>query len=120
MPAQEGLGLHDQQGLPPERDTAGQEHEERAVGRRTARPLDAAPQDEELLAQEGILGDELGLTARQIGQGVHEQDPAGGPGGRGQVLTEGVQEVTTETTGMRVDSGQHGGAPCGLRTDAPV
>ena len=59
-------------------------------------------------AQERILGDELGLTAREIGQGVHEQARAGGLGSRGQTLTEGTHEMMTDTTSVQEDRGQHG------------
>jgi hypothetical protein len=56
MPAQERVGLHDQQRLPPGPDATGQEHQQPPVGRGAAGTLDAAPQDEELLPQQRVLG----------------------------------------------------------------
>jgi hypothetical protein len=49
MPAQQGVGLHNDEGLPPVADAAGQQDQECAVTRRTRGPLDAAPQDDELV-----------------------------------------------------------------------
>ncbi len=64
MPAEHGLGLADRQRLAPGLEAASEQHEERPIGRRAARALDAAPQDAELVAEEGVLGDEGGPTAR--------------------------------------------------------
>ena len=63
MPAQHGIQLDDQQRLPPGLDAAGKQDEDRPIGRRAARALDAAPEDDKLLAQEGVLGDKRGPTA---------------------------------------------------------
>jgi len=56
MPAQQHLGLDDEEGLPPGADPAGEQHQERAVHRRCGRAFDAPPQHEQLLAEEGVLG----------------------------------------------------------------
>jgi len=78
VPAQEGGGLHDQQGLPPGPDAAGQERQQRAVGRGAAGALDAAPQHQELPPQQRVLGDQLGLATTQIRQRPGDRDRCGG------------------------------------------
>ncbi|HSH79826.1 MAG TPA: hypothetical protein VLA19_14975, partial [Herpetosiphonaceae bacterium] len=72
MPAQERLRLDDEERLPPRSDAARQEHQERPVGGSAVGALDAAPQDEELLSQQGVLGEQLRLAAWQIRQGPDE------------------------------------------------
>jgi hypothetical protein len=68
MPAQQGGGLHDAQRRAPGGDAAGQEHEQRAVGRRAAGPCDAAMQDGELVPEERVLGHQRPLASHQIGE----------------------------------------------------
>jgi hypothetical protein len=63
-----GVGLHERRCLPPGPDAAGQEHQERAPGGGAARALDAAPQDEALVAQRRVLGDQRRLAAAPIRQ----------------------------------------------------
>ena len=48
------------------------------MGRGAARALDAAPEGEELLAQEGILGDEGGAAAHKIGEHARHDGLVGG------------------------------------------
>jgi len=62
MPAQHGGGLHDQQGVLPAAAAAGQQHQQCPVGGGAVRTFDAALQDDKLVPQERILGDERGLT----------------------------------------------------------
>ena len=77
MPAQERVGLHDQQGLPPATDAAGQEHQSRAVGGSAAGALHAPREHDQLLAQQGVLGDQVPLAAGEVGQRPGE-DRGGG------------------------------------------
>ncbi len=78
MPAEQGLRLDEQQGLAPGPAPAGQEHEQRAVGRGAARALDGAPEHQELLTQEGILRDEGGATAHEVSAGAGHDTVLGG------------------------------------------
>ena len=57
MPAQHGVGLDDQQGRSSRARPASEDNEEEAVERRRARAGDLTIEDDELLAQECILGD---------------------------------------------------------------
>jgi len=81
VPPQERVGLYDDQGLPPRPHAAGQQDQERPVHRGAARALDAAPQDGELVAQQGVLGDQGGLAAREVRQGTDDERHGVGLGG---------------------------------------
>jgi hypothetical protein len=70
MPAEHGSGLHDEERRSPRPHAAGQEHQQRAIGPGATRPLDAAVQDGELVAEERVLGDERRLAPRQVGEGA--------------------------------------------------
>jgi hypothetical protein len=99
MPARPGLGLHDQQISRAWRQLrtllASGSSSARSVGVQCTR-YDAAPQDEELLAQQGVLSDELSLAARQVGQGVHSQTRERGVGGRCETMMDSLHETTTQ------------------------
>ncbi len=88
MPAEQGRRLDDQQRLTPGPEVAGEQQQECPIGRGAARALDAAPEDEELLAQEGVLGDEGGTAAHEIGEGVGHHGRFGGFRRAGQALPE--------------------------------
>ena len=62
VPAQQRVRLHDEQRGAPAADQARQEDEAEAVGGGEHGPLDLAAEDHELLAQEGVLGDQLALV----------------------------------------------------------
>jgi hypothetical protein len=68
MPAQQGIGLHNEQALAPGAHTTGEQDQHGPVDARAARPLDAASQDDQLLSEEGILGDEFGLRTDKVSQ----------------------------------------------------
>ena len=56
MPAQQGLWLHDVEGLMPSPNQPGQQDEEHAIGSGDGWQFHLSPEDDELLAQEGIFG----------------------------------------------------------------
>jgi hypothetical protein len=68
-PAQQRVGLHDEEGVPPGADPPGQQDQERAVRRRDGRTPDAASQHDHLLAQHGVLGEQLRPTPQEIRAG---------------------------------------------------
>jgi hypothetical protein len=70
-----------------------------------------APQDNELLAQQGILGDELTLAARQVGQGGYDQTRGRGRGDRFEATLDGLHEATTEATKAVDQRSNHQAAP---------
>ena len=66
MPAQQGVRLNDEQRLLPEGRRPGQEQEPESVTIAELRVFDLALEDDQLLSQEGVLGDKLGLAANGI------------------------------------------------------
>jgi hypothetical protein len=54
--------LDDHQRLAPRPETAREEDQQRSIGARNAWPFARTGQDDHLLAQEGVLGDQLRLT----------------------------------------------------------
>jgi hypothetical protein len=60
---------------------------------------DAAPQDEELLAQEGVLGDEGGPAAREVGDHAR----------RDRVLRERASQGSPELGTPTEEASQHPG-----------
>jgi hypothetical protein len=73
MPAQERIGIEDEDGFLPTPDPAGEEDEPEAIGWCEAWHADLAVEDDELLAEEGVLGNELGIAASEI-EGRAEKD----------------------------------------------
>jgi len=73
MPAQQGLRVDDEEGLPPQAHAAGQEHQECPVPRGAAWPLHTPAQNDDLLTQQRILCDEGGLATHEVGQGPADQ-----------------------------------------------
>lgn len=67
MAAEQGSGFEDEERVLPLLDAAREEEEPEAIGWREARFLGVAVQDDELLAQEGVLSDELSFGAGQVG-----------------------------------------------------
>jgi hypothetical protein len=59
VPAQQRVGLHDVKGLPPRGIEPGKEDHEQAVAVLGPRLVDRAPENDELLAQQGVLGYQL-------------------------------------------------------------
>src|SRR5882724_5366643 len=62
MPAQQGIGLDDEQGLAPRTKAAGEQHKQCSVGWGAAWARRSALQDDQLLAEECILGNEFSPT----------------------------------------------------------
>ena len=73
MPAQERTGLEDEDGFLPMPDPADEEDEPEAIGWGGPRLPNLAVEDDELLAEEGVLGNELGIAASEI-EGRAEKD----------------------------------------------
>jgi hypothetical protein len=73
MPAQERIGLEDEEGFLPGPDPAGEEHEPKAIGWGEAWPATLAVEDDELLAEGCILGNKFGIAASEI-EGKAEKD----------------------------------------------
>ncbi len=66
MPAEKSIRLDDEESLFPEGRGPGQEQEPESVPIAELRVFDLALQDDQLVPEEGVLGDELGLAAHGI------------------------------------------------------
>ena len=77
LPAQDGIGGHDDQRLPPAGPYSGQAGPEQAVSRAELRPGRCSLVDGELLAQGQVLEGELAVAADEDGE-----PPGTGGGGR--------------------------------------
>jgi len=66
MPAKQRIGLEDEEGFLPALDPAGEEDEPEAIGWGESWLVDLAVEDDELLAEERVLRNELGLAASEI------------------------------------------------------
>jgi hypothetical protein len=79
MPAQERIGLEAEEGLLPTPDPPGEEDEPKAIGWGEPWLVNLAVEDDELLAEEGVLRNEFGIAASEI-EGRAEK--VGGAGGK--------------------------------------
>jgi hypothetical protein len=94
VPAQDGLWLDDEQRVTPGGQPTGEQDEDGAVGAGAAGALHAASEDEELLAEEGVLEQEVRLAAPQVGHGADEEGSGRGLGEGAQTSLEDVDEGT--------------------------
>jgi len=120
MPAQERVGLDDQQGLLPGPDATSEQHQERPIGRGAARALGAAPQDEELLAQQRVLGDEGGPTAHEVGEGTNHDALFGGLRRDGQAVLEGASNGSPELGTATEQANEHRGSSSRTSSDSAI
>ncbi len=70
MPTEEGVGYEDEKGFLPVFDATGQKDEPETIGLGKGRLVDLAVEDDELLPEQGILINEIGFTAREVGGGT--------------------------------------------------
>jgi hypothetical protein len=66
MPAKQRIGLEDEEGFLPALDPAGEEDEPEAIGWGESWLVDLAVEDDELLAEERVLRNELDLAPSEI------------------------------------------------------
>ncbi len=78
MPAEEGVRLDNEKRLSPEGRRPCKQKEPEPVTTAELRVFDLALEDDELVPQEGVLGDELGLAAHGIPGSSCEQRDGGG------------------------------------------
>ncbi len=94
VPAQQGLGLDEEQGRAPGADPAGEEHQERPIRWPHVRTFDAPTQHEQSLAQEGVLGEQLRPTPHQVSTDTGRMRQRLRP--RPEACTERVTQPGTE------------------------
>jgi hypothetical protein len=80
MPAQERIGLEDEEGFLPTPEPAGEEDKPEAIGWGESWLVDLAVKDDELLAEERVLGNELGIATSEIEGGAEKDRIARRPG----------------------------------------
>ena len=82
MPTQDGIGLNNVQSRLPEVGEASQKGQTSPVTVGKLRPFDRAFEDDKLLAEDGILDEEVGFGSRQIRNGTDREGDIGrfGPG----------------------------------------
>jgi hypothetical protein len=73
MPPQQRLWLHDDEGLFPCPNEPGQQNQEHAIGPGERWPFHLPLEDKELLAQEHIFREQLGIASTKVGQRLQRQ-----------------------------------------------
>jgi hypothetical protein len=68
MPAEEGLGLHNQERLCPVTGSPRKQQQEEPIGLATRWALHLTEEDDELMAKQRIFRDEVGLGASEVGE----------------------------------------------------
>jgi hypothetical protein len=68
MPGEEGLGLHNEERLCPVPDGSRKQQQEESIGLATRWALDLTTEDDQLLTEQRVLGDEFSPGAGQIVQ----------------------------------------------------
>ena len=79
-PTKESVGFEDEQGFLPVLDMTGKKDEPEAIGLRKGGLFDLAVQDDQLLAEESILGNEVGFAACEVCGGTEHNGVTGGLG----------------------------------------
>jgi hypothetical protein len=93
MPPEQGLWLHDHEGGLSGSSQRGQQNEQEAIGVGACRPFHLPPEDDQLLAQEGIFRDQFGLASAKIGYGLQRPRGQERLGPTSQARGEGMQAV---------------------------
>ncbi len=78
MPTQQGLGLDDLQNWFPIRHPACEEQQQQPVAPGQTRGLHLPAQDDQLLAQQGVLGEQVGAAAWEISERACHEIGTGG------------------------------------------
>jgi len=96
MPAQQCVGLNDEEGLLPGANQPGQQDQEQSIGFRACRSFHLPLEDDELLAQEGIFRHQLGLAPAKVGQRLQWQGRSERFGPTSQARGERLQAALQE------------------------
>src|SRR5919198_435888 len=106
MPAQQGLGLEEEQSFFPVGETSCQEKKPEAVRAGEVRFLHLPLEDNQLVAEQGIFCDQLSFTEREISGGAQGQ----GRASRLSETTEGLiqkREQIGKEMGLKVKKERH-------------
>ena len=80
VPTKESVEFEDEQGFLPVLDMTGKKDEPEAIGLRKGGLFDSVMQDDQLLAEESILGYEVGFAACEVCGGTEHNGVTGGLG----------------------------------------
>src|SRR5438552_4757641 len=94
MEAEQRLWLNDEERLLPCPNHPCQEDEEHAIRFRACGAFHLAPEDDELLSQEGIFCHELGLASAKVGQGLERQG--------GSERSGPLKKSSSQSSGQRI------------------
>lgn len=107
MPAEEGIGLHKEKCLFPISDGPRKHHQEQPIGPGIRRTLHLTTEDDQVLSEQRIFGDEFGLGASEFGERSGQGRAIGWLRPLKQALvrrdrcwTERLSEVSKPSTGM--------------------
>ncbi len=107
MPAEKGVGLDDEEGLLPEGRRSGEEKQPEAISVAELGAFDLALQDDQLLPQEGVLGDKLGLAAKGILNDPYEKGSGVGFEAALDVVAELVRNAAEDLRSKTMDDIEH-------------
>jgi hypothetical protein len=103
MPFEQGVRLHDHEGLLPRSNHMSQQDEEDAIGPGDSWPFHLPFEDDERLSQEGIFGYQLGLASAKVGQRLQRQ----GGSERFGPMSKARRECLQATHLQPLESGEH-------------
>ena len=106
MPPEQGVWLHDEEGLLPGPNQPGQQDQEDVISPGDRRPFHLSLEDEELLPQQGVFCHQFSFISRQIGEGAHHQ----GGGARFHPMTKAIidpAKAPSESLPERVEDWEH-------------
>jgi hypothetical protein len=106
MPAQKGVRFEDEESLSPILEPAGEKNEPEAIRLSKGWLFDLAVEDDQLLKEQGVLGNEIGFTARQVYYGAENDRMAGGLGAMQESLLE-RREQAHDQVGNQMKEGEH-------------
>ncbi len=106
VPTEQGVGFEDERGFLPVFDAAGEEDKPEAIGLRKGGFFDLAVKDDELLAEQCILGDEVGFATCEV-SGSAENDRIAGRLGEVQEDLFKESNETTDQLNRPMKDGKH-------------
>jgi len=106
MPSEQGVGLHQQQGVTPTGNEPGEQHQQAAPMGPEWRSLHLARRDDQLLTKQHVLGDEFAASPKHIARETGDQWQRSGesPEGSSQL----GRGAPGESSKLIANQGNHG------------
>lgn len=73
MPAQNGLGLDDEEGIFPGLQATGKQDDKRAIGAGELRAFDRTIEDDQLVTKQQVLRNQLGFAASEVSESLERK-----------------------------------------------